>query len=223
MMLLKYTVDSLDGVEEAHKPLYVEQPGGGFRLAVEGVDSADELREALRKERDDRKAAKAQLAELERQQQDAERQRLEQSQQFEQLSKSERARAEKAERELLELRQTVAAGQRDALITQVVGPLASDAKRRSTLAAMAKGFVQSSDNGPVIAGPDGTMTPEQFGRYLANEYPFLVDGNGATGGGATGGKSGGAGGNKWGDYTSQQLAEIRRTDPARYETLRATR
>ena len=61
--MLKFEVDTLDGLDDGVKALY-QQHGNKFRLAVEGIDPADELKEALRKEREERAAAKANLKEF---------------------------------------------------------------------------------------------------------------------------------------------------------------
>jgi hypothetical protein len=49
-MALKLTVDSLDGVDEALRPLYVEKDGK-FSLAVDGIEDTSGLKNALAAER----------------------------------------------------------------------------------------------------------------------------------------------------------------------------
>jgi len=63
-MTLKYVVDSLDTVEEAVRSLYVANPEGGFKLAVDGVDDAAELKRAKAHEVEARKKAEKELKEL---------------------------------------------------------------------------------------------------------------------------------------------------------------
>ncbi len=48
-MGIKYTLENLEGVDEAHKPLYKEAEGGGFVLDVEGAVSADRFAEVNQK------------------------------------------------------------------------------------------------------------------------------------------------------------------------------
>ena len=55
-MALKLTLDSLDGVDEAIKSLYVEQDGK-FKLAVDGLEDTSGLKSALEKERKARRDA----------------------------------------------------------------------------------------------------------------------------------------------------------------------
>ena len=62
-MPLQFEVDSVEGLDDAVKSLYVEKDGK-FRLDVSGIDPADELKEALRKEREVSKSRQAKLEEL---------------------------------------------------------------------------------------------------------------------------------------------------------------
>ena len=69
-MALKLTLDSLDGVDEGIKSLYVEQDGK-FKLAVDGLEDTSGLKSALEKERkarrDAEQRAKASLSDEEMQ------------------------------------------------------------------------------------------------------------------------------------------------------------
>lgn len=53
MAALKLTLDTLEGIDDAIKPLYVEKDGK-FSLAVEGIEDTSGLKTALQKERRDR-------------------------------------------------------------------------------------------------------------------------------------------------------------------------
>lgn len=58
--MLKLTVDSLDAVDEAIRPLY-EERDGKFALKVEGIEPTDGLKSALQKERSDRASYEKQV------------------------------------------------------------------------------------------------------------------------------------------------------------------
>ena len=73
----------------------------------------------------------------------------------------------------------------------------------------------------MISGPDGTMTAEQLGKHLTERYPFLVDGNQSSGGGATGSNSSGGAVKKFEELTGAELLAIRQKDPAQYDRLNA--
>lgn len=220
--MLKFEVDSLDGLEEGVKSLY-EQKGERFRLKVDGIDDAKELKEALRKERDERKAAKDKLAEFEKAQQEGEAKRLEETQQFESLYKNTKGELEKKSLELDEFRRKIADKERSELATQLTGTLTRDTARAELLKKEAMQFIQHTADGVVISGPDGTMTAEQLGKHLAQRYPFLVDGNQASGGDAPGSKHSGGAVKKFDEYTGAELVEIRKKDPALYERLKTNR
>lgn len=220
--MLKFEVESLDGLDEGVKGLY-EQNGDKFRLKVEGIDPADELKEALRKERDERRGARDELAQLRQQQADAEAKRLEETQQFESLYKNTKGELEKRTNELEEFRRKIAEKERSELATQLTGALTRDTARAELLKKEALAYIQHTADGVVISGPDGTMTAEQLGKHLAERYPFLVDGNQASGGSAPGSKSSGGAVKKFDEYTGAELSQIRKDDPALYERLKANR
>ena len=175
-MALKFELESLDGLDDGVKSLYVEH-NGKYRLQVEGIDPADELKEALRKERDERKAAKEKLAEVERAQQEAEAKRMEEAQQFESLYKNTKGELEKRTQEFEEYKRKLADKERSELAVTLATSLTRDTKRAELLKKEALAFIQHTADGVVISGPDGTMTAEQLKESLAKNYPFLVDGN----------------------------------------------
>src|SRR5574343_271265 len=168
-MPLKFEIDREAHAElpEATQALYAPH-GDKFRLQVEGIDPADELKEALRKER-------------------------EQSAQLEQL------------------RADVANRAREAAARQVIGTLTTDPKRAALLMHQALPNIAYTPEGVKINGPDGAaLTAEQLAAHLTAEFPFLVDGSKATGGGASGTQSGGAATKRFDQYTSAELSEIHR-------------
>lgn len=218
--MLKFEVDSLEGLDESVKGLY-EQKGERFRLKVEGIDPADELKEALRKERDERRAAKDKLAEFEKAQTESEAKRLEETQQFESLYKNTKGELEKRTSELDEFRRKIADKERGELATQLANALSRDTGKAELLKKEALAFIQHTSDGVVISGPDGTMTAEQLGKHLTERYPFLVDGNQSSGGGATGSNSSGGAVKKFEELTGAELSAIRQKDPAQYDRLKA--
>jgi hypothetical protein len=217
--MLKFEVESLEGLDEGIKSLY-EQKGEKFRLKVEGIDPADELKEALRKERDERKAAKEKLTEFERMQHEAEAKRLEETQQFESLYKNTKTELEKKATELEEFRRKIADKERGELATSLTNSLTRDTARAELLKKEALHYIQHTADGVVISGPDGTMTAEQLGKHLAQRYPFLVDGNQASGGDAPGSKQHGGAVKKFNEYTGAELVQLRKDDPSLYDRLK---
>lgn len=226
-MKLKFriTKDELDALEEAQQAFYVED-GDGYQLDVEGIDDGKELKEALRKEREERAAAKKRSQELETEKEQAERERLEQQQEWEQLARTERERADTRDKELGELRDKVANGERNTTAEGVVaGLIDKDAsggvQRYSLLRKEAMQFIAHTPEGVKINSPDGeAWDAKRLGEYLSEQYPFLVDGSKASGGGAPGSQGGGAVTKKFEQIPGAELKALRAKDPEAYQRLR---
>lgn len=221
-MALKFEIDqeAFEALEEGQQGFYVKH-GDGYRLDVEGIDPADELKEALRKEREERAAAKSKLTEYEKQQQEAEEKRLAEKQEFEKLWKQEQEQRTKTTQELEESRHSIAQEKRKGEAGKIANALASDTARAELLTKEAMGYVHHTPEGIKINGPDGeAWDAQKLTTYLKERYPFLVDGSQASGGGAAGGRSGAPSGKKFGDMTGAELKEIRESDPGEYDRLR---
>lgn len=222
-MPLKFEIDRDAHAElpEATQALYAPH-GDKFRLQVEGIDPADELKEALRKEREQSAAAKAEARRMQAEREAAERDAQEKRGEFQQLYQAEQARAGELAAQLEQLRTDVANRAREAAARQVIGTLTTDPKRAALLMHQALPNIAYTPEGVKINGPDGAaLTAEQLAAHLTAEFPFLVDGSKATGGGASGNQSGGAATKRFDQYTSAELSEIHRNNPAEYERLRS--
>lgn len=207
-MAIKFEVESLDGLDDSIKPLY-EAHDGKFRLSVEGLDPDDELKEALRKEREERKAASARASELEKKQSEAEQKRLEEKQEFEKLWKKEKELREGAATELESVKRTIVEKQRTETASKIAAQLTRDTARAALLTKEALQYIVHTPDGVKISGQAGDMTEAQLQTQLVKDYPFLVDGSGATGGGATGGgASGGAAKGSMGGSRAERVYAI---------------
>jgi anti-sigma28 factor (negative regulator of flagellin synthesis) len=222
----KITKDEFEALEESHQALYAED-GDGYQLEVDGIDDGKELKEALRKEREERAAAKKRSQELETEKEQAERERLEQQQEWEQLARTERERADTRDKELSELRDKVANGERNMTAEGVVaGLIDKDAtggvQRYSLLRKEAMQFIAHTPEGVKINGPDGeAWDAKRLGVYLSEQYPFLVDGSKASGGGAPGSQGGGAVTKQFDKMSGMERVELRRNNPAEHQRLKA--
>lgn len=227
LMALKFeiTKEEFEALDEAQQALYAAK-GDGYQLEVEGIDDGAELKEALRKEREERAAAKKRAQELETEKEQAERERLEKQQEWEQLSKTERERADRTEKELAELRDKVANSARDSEASTICAGLidkeaTGGVQRYNLLTKEAKQFISHTPEGIKINGPDGeAWTAKQLGDHLSQQYPFLVDGSKASGGGAPGSSGGGAVTKKFDQMSGAELKDLRAKDPDAYQRLR---
>lgn len=198
-MALKYQIDKdeFEGLDEGQRGFYKETDNG-FQLDVEGIDDGKELKEALRKEREERAAAKKRAKELEDAQAEAERKRLEEKEEYQTLYQQEQEAKAQREKELAELRDKVANSERTTAAEGIVASLIDreaqgGVQRYELLRKEALHYIAHTPDGVKINGPDGeAWDAKQLGQYLSQQYPFLVDGSKASGGGAPGSRGGGA-------------------------------
>lgn len=154
------------------------------------------------------KTAKARASELEAAQAAAEEQRLKEKQEFKELYEREQASkrelSEKFEGFQTRIQQqelTIAANTVAALVTK-------DTARAELVAEKIKGLSRHTELGVVYEVGGIEVDAEKAAAYVASKYPFLADGSGNTGGGATGGSRGSAsqGGNMGGDREQRKAA-----------------
>ena len=172
----------------------------------------ERLREHNAKLLGEKKTVQSRAQELEQAQADAEQKRLEEKQEFEKLWRQEQDQRTKASQELDQLRKSIADKDRSETALGIASSLTRDNARAELLKKEALAYIQHTPDGVKIQGPDGDMTTEQLSAHLAKQFPFLVDGNQATGGGAPGSKSGGgaAKGNMGGTKQERQAAIAKR-------------
>ena len=217
-MALQFEVDSIEGLDEGIQGLYQEH-NGKYRLSVEGLDPADELKEALRKEREEKSGYKSKLSEFEKSQEEAERKRMEEKQEFESLYKSEQESKSKLAKELDEIKTSIANEKRTNEALKVASSLTKDEARSKLLQKEAGQYIHYTPEGLKINGPDGeAWDASKLAEHLKTQYPFLVDGSQANGGGATGSTSGGAA-KKLNEMTGMERNALYKSDPAEYKRL----
>lgn len=219
-MSLKFEVEDISSIDESMRDMYKPYEGK-YRLQVDGIDDASELKEALRKEREERAAAKAKLKEIEDASSIADQKRLEEKQEFETLWKAEQEKGTATAKELDDLRSSIAQKDRNSEAYKIVSTLATDTARAEILQQQALGFIHHTPEGIKINGPDGeAWDAAKLTAHLKEKYPFLVDGSKASGGGATGGGTGGGAAKKFNEYTGAELVAIRKESPETYDQLK---
>ena len=205
-MALKFEVDTLDSVDEAQRGLYAEH-NGKFRLSVEGLDPADEVKGALAKEREERKKAKTEAEELRKALEAKELAELEGQKKYEELYKREQETRSKTSAELQQLKDAIAQREKSEAALKIASSLTRDTAKAALLQKEVMNYAEHTAEGVKFKGEAGEMTAEQITAHLTKQYPFLVDGNQSSGGGANGGNSGGAAkGNLGGDKTERKNA-----------------
>lgn len=166
------------------------------------------------------KTAKQKARELEEAQQQNEEARLIERQEFKSLYERE----QDAKRELQEKYDTFAKRVESAEVSKIsasiAGELTRDSKRGELLAEKVAQMTRYSDSGSTFELGGIEVDKAKVLEHLKTEYPFLVDGNQSSGGGATGNLSGGAASKKFSEMNGAELSELRRTDPETYQRLR---
>jgi rRNA maturation endonuclease Nob1 len=215
-MALKYQVEKLEDVEEAQRALYVEdKDGGGFRLAVEGLDDGTELKRAKQHEVEARKAAEKRVKELEakeREAAEAARKAAEEAaKKSGDIAALEKSWSEKLAQQLAEtegkykgelesltgdinrlLIDNVAQG----LANQLAVPGSADVLMPHIKARL-KTDIRDGKRTTIVVDAEGkpsAMTLADLAKEISGNKAFapIVAGSKASGGGAAGGKGGGA-------------------------------
>jgi len=217
-MALKLELETLEGLADGVKALYTEK-NGKFVLDVDGLDDIAGLKRKRDELLGETKAERAKRTALEDQMRERDEAEAIKNKELEKLAETYKGQASKTAEELATLKRKVADSARETEAAKIAGLLTKDPVRAKLLMKEALASLEYGDDGVKIA--DG-RTAEQLAASLKQAYPFLADGNPASGGGANGGGSNGSGAaKKFNEYSGQELAEIRRTEPAQYERLKS--
>lgn len=214
-MALKLTLDTLDGVDEAIKPLYVEHDGK-FKLAIDGLEDTSGLKSALEKERKARRDAeqRAKLALSDEEMEEVERLRAEaaRAKGADEIVNQIKARHAKE----LEARTKEAQAYRAHLEKTVLESTASKllAEHKGNVGLLMPHIqaalrVEEAD-GQFQVVPANAASLEEVVTGLKSAFPAAFSDSGHTGGGAHGGGGGGAGNPEW-----NKLSPVERLNAAR--------
>lgn len=165
---------------------------------------------------------KERLSELEKAQLEAEEARQKEKGEFKSLYEKTQADLEAERENARKFRQTIQEKELESAANALTGELTRDTKRAELLRKEALQFAKYTEEGVKFEIGGVEVDAAKLKEKLATDYPFLVDGSGASGGNAQGGSRNGQAG-KWADYTPAELSDIRKSDPAKYEQLKTTR
>lgn len=230
-MSLQYRIKSLEGLDEAVKPLYQKTEAGDFTLMVEGVEPVEDiagLKSALEKEREARRQAneRAQAADEAARKAAEERARKE----------GDVTALEKSWSDKLQGLETKWKDEKESLIgvirNNVVHATAVDMATKLAVPGSAETLLPHIEGRlsmefrdgkavPVVLDAEGrpsAMTVEELSTEIANKPAFapVIAATRATGGGAPGAKGGGAAPIKadMSGSKEQRLEALRRKYPA---------
>jgi uncharacterized NAD(P)/FAD-binding protein YdhS len=154
----------------------------------------DRLKSHHSKLLDETKTAKQRSQELEDASRQAEEKRQKENGEFQSLYETERERAERFDREIKDRDRKDSDRELKGAASKLVSELTRDTKRAELLSEKAEKFARHTENGVVYEMGGVQVEPAKVVEYLKENYPFLTDGSGASGGGASGsGRPSGAG------------------------------
>lgn len=137
------------------------------------------------------KSAKQKARELEEQKRKDEEERLRQNQEFQTLYEREQQEKNALKEQFETFQQQVQRTTIEKESRVLAAELTRDTKRGDLLAEKAQSYAKYGDDGKVYYEMGGVkVEKDKVLEHLRTEYPFLVDGIGSSGGGATGGGRG---------------------------------
>lgn len=221
--MLKFQIDSLDGLDDSIKEMY-EQKGDKYQLKVDGVPDVsglkakvDELLAEKKAEADKRKRAEeeARIAREEKARKEGDYKSLAESyeQKLNELQaqikeRDERAAKSEIERTAMALAADLAEGPNQKILSRFL----ADRLRYED------GTVKVTDKDGKLTISTLDQLKEEF--RTSADFASLVIGSKASGGGASGQHHGGGAAKKFSDMNEQERVALYRQDPAEYARLR---
>lgn len=196
-MSIQFSLDaeSHEALDESQKGLYTLQGDNTFQLNVEGVPTQDVsgLKRKIDELLTEKKSVQQRATEAEEIAKLEAAEKLKKANDFEQLYNSSELEREKASGELATLKANLQKQQVASQAGDVASKLTKDTARAKLLTEQIASRLSLVDGEIRVLDANGNLTVstvEELTTSIKTEYPFLVDGSQAAGGGATGGSSG---------------------------------
>ena len=170
----------------------------------------------------EKKSASQRAKELEEQQKQQEEERLKEKEQFRELYEREQEAKRELQDKYEEFQHRIQKETINSEATKLAAELTRDTARGELLQEKAAQYAKYSDDGVVFELGGVPVGKEKVLAHLREKSPFLVDGSGATGGGAVGQQNGGAVSTtkSFSEMTGAELSELRAENPNEYQRLR---
>lgn len=168
----------------------------------------------------EKKTVSQKAKELEEAQQKAEEERLAEKQQFKELYEREQKSKQELAEKYEEFQTRIQKQEIGLHANNIAGELTRDTSRAELLAEKAAQFAKYEDGQVTFELGGVPVDKAKVIDHLKEKYPFLADGSGASGGGATGaGKGGGAVTKKLSEMNDSERVELYKENPERFREL----
>tara|TARA_R110000782_G_scaffold89754_2_gene172484 strand:- start:538 stop:1218 length:681 start_codon:yes stop_codon:yes gene_type:complete len=195
-MTIKYSVstEEFGTLDDSQQGLY-SQGEDGYTLNVEGVPKEDVsgLKRKIDELLTEKKTVQQKASEAEELAKVQAADKMRKANDFEQLYNSSESERQKASEELATLKANLQKQQIAGQAGQVASELTKDVARAKLLTEQISSRLSLVDGEIRVLDVNGNLTVstvQELTQSIKAEYPFLVDGSQAAGGGATGGNSG---------------------------------
>jgi len=195
-MSIKYSVstEEFETLDDSQQGLY-SQGEDGYTLNVEGVPKEDVsgLKRKIDELLTEKKTVQQKASEAEELAREGAEEKMRKANDFEQLYNSSESERKKASQELATLKANLEKQQVASQAGQVASSLTKDTARAKLLTEQISSRLSLVDGEIRVLDGNGNLTVstvQELTQSIKAEYPFLVDGSQAAGGGATGGNSG---------------------------------
>lgn len=233
--MLKFQLDSLEGLDEGVRAFYAEKDGKFF-LKIDGMPQPEDT-SGLKAKVDQLLAEKKTEAEKRKAAEEEARKAADEAARkngdVEALDKSWQEKLSKREQELLADREGLAAQVRELTVGRAANEIAAELAVSGSAKALLPHIQQRlsmdiRDGRPAVVvldanGKPSAATLDELKAEFASDPAFapLIVGSKASGSGAAGAKPGGGAVKRFNEYTGAELAAIRKSDPAKYDRLKS--
>lgn len=168
----------------------------------------------------EKKTVAQKARELEEQQKIAEEQRMKEKEQFKELYEKEQHSKQELAEKFEEFQRRIREQEMQSEAQKIASQLTRDSARAELLTEKAMQYATYQDEKVRFELGGVPVEQSKLIEHLKEKYPFLADGNGATGGGASGSNRGGAVTKSFGEMTSAELVQLKRESPDEYQRIR---
>ena len=193
--MLKYELEDLTEVDEAVHSLYTEKDGK-YILAIEGLPEPEDtsgLKNKLNELMSEAKEAKRKARELESIKERQEEESAKEKGEFKTLWEQAQQKLAEKDEELTQVQTRIQEKDINLAAHSIGSQLAkSDTKRAEVLSDYAAKYARHNGEKVEFILGGVTISETDLMNFLKKEYPFLVDGSSASGGGASSASGSGA-------------------------------